>query len=295
MKVLLTGANGFLGVHLGKLLLDNNYHLVATGTREEPLLTRHKRLVYERMDITDPFDVHDVFEKHKPGVVIHTAAVTMVDSAEQHQWKAFSVNVEGTLTLLANAENLKSFFIFLSTDFVFDGSKGNYSETDERGPVNYYGNTKVDAEDAVMEYPYNWSIVRTSLVYGKNITDKHNILSLIKEKLEEGEEYGLVNDQVRSPTYVEDLAKGILMIMQKQATGIFHLSGKDVLTPYQMGKAVVGFLKKDPLLIKELSASIFSQPAKRPWKTNLNIDKARNILGYEPMSFEEGLRRSLED
>lgn len=292
MKVLVTGANGFLGIHLVKSLLDKGFLVIATGKKNPSLLDPHENLQYCQADLTDPFAIHDIFEEHKPDVVVHAAALSQVDLAEQEQWQAYSINVGGTLNVLANAEPLQAFFIFISTDFVFDGLKGYYQETDPTGPVNYYGKTKEEAEDAVMEYTAPWAIVRTSLVYGKPVSGKPNILSVIKEKLEKGEVYGLVNDQWRSPTFVEDLALGIILIIEKKATGIFHISGKDVLTPYQMGKAAAVFLKRDPSLVKELFASNFSQPAKRPGKTNLVIDKAIHILGYAPVSFEEGMRQT---
>jgi dTDP-4-dehydrorhamnose reductase len=106
------------------------------------------------------------------------------------------------------------------------------------------------------------------------------------------ENYGLVNDQFRSPTYVEDLAKGIMLIIENKARGIFHISGKDILTPYQMGIAVAHYLDYSTDPISELSSLNFSQPAKRPARTNLNIEKAKTELGYDPVNFEEGLRKT---
>src|SRR4030095_2792291 len=180
------------------------------------------------------------------------------------QMKAYLVNVESTVQLLINSEDLKSFFIFLSTDFVFDGEKGMYNEEDAPRPVNYYGRTKLEAEEAVKEYEHGWAIVRTVLVYGKNHSAHNNILKIVKEKLEKGEEYNVVDDQVRTPTYVEDLAKGIISIIEKKATGVFHLSGKDILTPYQMAIKTADHLRLDSSVLKKVTAASFSQPAKRP-------------------------------
>ena len=143
------------------------------------------------------------------------------------------------------------------------------------------------------EYEYGWAIVRTVLVYGKNHSGHNNILKIVKEKLERGEEYNVVDDQVRTPTYVEDLAKGIVSIINKKATGVFHLSGKDILTPYQMAIRTADHLKLDSSVIKKVTAASFSQPARRPLKTGFIIDKARKELGYEPLSFEEGLKKTL--
>jgi dTDP-4-dehydrorhamnose reductase len=244
------------------------------------------------MDFTVPFSIHDVFENIKPDVVIHAGAMSKPDECETNQMLAYLVNVEGTVQLLINSADVKSFFIYLSTDFVFDGEKGMYREDDIPNPVNYYGRTKLEAEEAVKEYEFDWAIVRTVLVYGKNHSGHNNILKIVKEKLEKGEEYNVVDDQVRTPTYVEDLAKGIVSIVEKKAAGIFHLSGKDILTPYQMAIKTSEHLQLDNSIIKRVTAASFNQPARRPLKTGFAIDKARKELGYEPLTFDEGLRKT---
>ena len=247
------------------------------------------------MDFTDPFAVHDVFEKHKPGIVVHAGAMTKVDECELMQWLAFVTNVEGTVTLLLNAAEQKSFFIFVSTDFVFDGKKGSYQENEEVAPVNYYGKTKAEAEDAVREYEFEWAIVRTSLVYGNPISEKGNILSVVKEKLEKGEEYKVVDDQVRTPTYVEDLAAGIVAIIEDNAKGVYHLSGTDIMTPYQMACETADYLQLNKSVIKKVTAADFTQPAKRPLNTSLIINKAKQKIGYNPVSFAEGLKLTFQN
>ena len=295
MKILITGANGFLGYYLVEQLLNKNYEVIATGRGQSRLpFSKHKNFHYEEMDFTDPFSIHDVFEKIKPEVVVHAGAMSKPDECELDQMKAYLVNVEGTVQLLINAEDIKSFFIFLSTDFVFDGERGMYNENDIPNPVNYYGRTKLEAEEAVKEYEFDWAIVRTVLVYGINHSGHNNILKIVKEKLEKGEEYNIVDDQVRTPTYVEDLATGIVTIIEKKATGVFHLSGKDMLTPYQMAIKTAEHLNLDSSVLKKVTAASFSQPARRPLKTGFVIDKARKELGYEPLSFEEGLKKTFE-
>jgi dTDP-4-dehydrorhamnose reductase len=232
--------------------------------------------------------------------------MSKVDECERNQWQAYVTNVEGTVTMLLNAEEHKSFFVFVSTDFIFDGEKarlndsrlndsvgqGMYKEDDLPGPVNFYGKTKLEAEEAVKEYEFDWAIVRTILVYGKPITGKGNLLTVVKEKLEKGEEYSVVDDQVRTPTFVEDLAAGIISVIERKAKGVYHLSGNDVLTPYEMACKVADHLKLNRSLIKKVTAAEFSQPAKRPPKTGFVIEKARKKLGFHPVSFEEGLRRT---
>ena len=293
MKILITGANGFLGFYLTEQLLAKNFPVIATGKGECRLpFTHDLKFQWLSMDFTDPFSIHDVFENIKPDVVVHAGAMSKPDECEVDQMKAYLVNVESTVQLLINSEELKSFFVFLSTDFVFDGEQGMYSEDDVPKPVNYYGRTKLEAEEAVKEYEHGWAIVRTVLVYGKNHSGHNNILKIVKEKLEQGVEYNVVDDQVRTPTYVEDLAKGIVSIIEKKATGVFHLSGKDILTPYQMAIKTAEHLRLDSSVLKKVTAASFSQPAKRPLKTGFIIDKARKKLGFEPLTFEEGLKRT---
>jgi len=293
MKILITGANGFIGYYLVEQLLSKKYTVIATGKGECRLpFTHDLNFQWLTMDFTDPFSIHDVFENIKPDVVVHAGAISKPDECEMDQMKAYLVNVEGTVQLLINSTDLKSYFIFLSTDFVFDGERGMYIEDDTPRPVNYYGRTKLEAEEAVKEYEHDWAIVRTVLVYGKNHSGHNNLLKIVREKLEKGEEYNVFDDQVRTPTYVEDLAKGIVSIIEKKATGIFHLSGKDILTPYQMAIKTAEQLMLDSSVIKKVTAASFSQPAARPLKTGFIIDKARKELGYEPLSFEEGLKKT---
>lgn len=293
MRILVTGANGFLGYYLVKQLLEKAHSVIATGLGECRLpFQEQKNFEYHTLDFTDPYSVHDVFEKTQPGIVVHAGAMGKPDDCELNPMKAYLVNVEGTMQIAINAAECKSFFVFISTDFIFDGDKGMYTEEDAPRPVNYYGRTKMDAEAIVQDYEHDWAIVRTVLVYGKNKTGRNNILTLVQEKLENGEEYTVVDDQVRTPTYVEDLAKGIVSLIEQRATGIYHLSGKDVLTPYKMAILAAEYLGKDKSLIKKATRENFNQPAKRPLHTGFVIQKAENILGFKPISFEEGLRKT---
>lgn len=293
MKILITGANGFLGHYLADELLSKQMTVIATGKGvcRLPFADR-AGFVYEEMDFTDPFQVHDIIEKHRPEVIVHSGAMSKPDECHQQQWQAYVTNVEATVTLLLNAESHKSFFIFISTDFVFDGDKGMYAESDPVAPVNFYGRTKAEAEEAVKEYKHDWAIVRTILVYGKPQSGRSNLLTIVKDKLEKGESYSVVNDQVRTPTYAGDLAASIVSMIEKRATGIYHVSGEDVLTPYQMAVATAEYLGLDSTLIKKVTATDFPEAVKRPLHTGFRIDKAKTTLGFQPCSFVEGLKKT---
>ena len=293
-KVLITGANGFVGYYLTEQLLHKGYSVIATGKGECRLPFLQNNFNYQSLDFTDKESVENIFEEYKPNVVVHCGAMSKPDECELNKEAAFRTNVTGTMHLLNAAEKLNCFFIFLSTDFVFSGDEGMYKEDDERKPVNYYGETKLLAEDGIKKYSLPWAIVRTILVYGKPFLSRQNILTMVASALTEGEELNIFNDQVRTPTYVEDLAKAIVSVIEKKAGGIYHISGEDVLTPYQMAIAVAQYLQLDGTLIHKVEEKDFSQPAKRPLKTGFNISKAKRDLNYQPLSFSEGLKKTFE-
>lgn len=288
MKVLVTGANGFLGYYLCRQLHAAGHTVLATGKGDNRY--GNTAYTYAPMDFTDPFAVHDVFDQFGPEAVIHAGAMSKPDECERDQWQAYLVNVEGTLHLLANAEERGAYFLFVSTDFVFDGETGMYTEDAPVNPVNYYGKTKAEAEEAVQEYAHDWSIVRTVLVYGLPQGGRGNLLSVVKEKLEKGETYQVVSDQWRTATYVEDLAGGIAELVRQRCKGVYHLCGPDGHSPYEMAIELAAFLKLDAALIQPSLSAAIPGAAKRPLRTGLNIEKAKTLIGYSPRSFREGLR-----
>jgi len=293
MRILITGANGFLGHYLIPLAMEANHQIMATGRGESRLPFSSSSLFeYLSMDFTNEKEVEEVFIKVKPDIVIHCGAMSKPDECELNREKAFKVNVTGTGTLLKYAKKSKSHFIFLSTDFVFDGEKGMYEENYPTNPVNYYGSTKAMAEELIKEYTFPWSIVRTILVYGKPISGKDNLLTLVKRKIEKKEIFRVFDDQERTPTYVEDLAKAILAIAEKKAEGVFHISGKDKLTPYQMALKTAEYLKLDTTYLTKAKKGDFPEPAIRPPKTGFIISKAKAILAYNPVDFMEGVKKT---
>jgi dTDP-4-dehydrorhamnose reductase len=290
--VLITGANGFVGYYLIQQLLDKNFAVVATGKGGNRLPYQQENFCYRSLDFTSKENVAAVFQDVKPQVVVHCGAISKPDECEQNRKAAFLSNVTGTINLLEASAAIQAHFVFLSTDFVFSGDRGFYQEEDERLPVNYYGETKVLAEDEVRQYPFRWSIVRTVLVYGKTFSGRENIVTNTAIALQQGKALKIFDDQVRTPTYVEDLATGLVAIVQKGATGIYHISGEDIKTPYEVAVETARLLNLDSSLITLVKAHEFDQPARRPAKTGFDISKAKRELGYQPLSFKEGLKRT---
>jgi len=296
MKILVTGANGLLGQHLTKMLLETTDHvIVATGRGNNRLsYAANERYNYYSLDITDGMAVNEFLLHHQPGIIIHAAAMTQPDPCELNPVECWNVNVTATRFLVSAAEMIQAKFIYVSTDFVFDGTAGPYKETDTPNPVNYYGSSKLAAEKSVMESTLSWAIVRTVLVYGNILVgNRSNMVSWAKENLEQHKPIKVVSDQWRTPTYVEDLAKGILLVVEKNATGIYHISGEEGMSPFDMATAVADYLHLDKSLMTEVNADTFTQPAQRPLKTGFVIDKAKQDLGYQPISFTEALQKML--
>lgn len=288
-KVLITGANGLLGQKLVNLYEDrHDVEVVATGKGENRNLPGG--YTYDQLDITSAEEVTQALAHHKPDAVINTAAMTQVDQCELDPSNCWKLNVDAVSYLAKACKEHDSFFIHLSTDFIFDGSAGPYKEDDSPNPLSKYAESKLESEKIVIESGAKYAIARTMLVYGiVHDMSRSNIILWVKKNLEEKKQIKVVNDQWRTPTLAEDLAKGCALIADKRAKGIFHISGKDMLTPHDMAIETADFFGLDKSLIEEVDGSIFTQPAKRPAKTGFILDKAREELGYEPVSFKEGL------
>jgi dTDP-4-dehydrorhamnose reductase len=290
MKVLITGSNGLLGQHLVKLLAkEPSFQVVATA-RGQNRLTEKQNYEYRSLDICSPEEVSSVIRECRPDAIIHAAAMTQVDDCERDHALCWDVNVKATEYLIQAARDIQAYFLLVSTDFIFDGLEGPYAENAVPNPVNYYGLSKLAAEMLLPASGLSWSIARTILVYGvAEDMSRSNIILWVKKSLEEGKRIKVVDDQWRTPTLVQDLADGCRLMVEKKATGTFHISGRDMLTPYEMALQVADFFNLDASLIEKADGSTFSQPARRPARTGFVLDKASGMLGYHPHSFAEGI------
>ncbi|RPE12097.1 SDR family oxidoreductase [Chitinophaga lutea] len=291
MKVLITGSNGLLGQYLIQRLCSlPGYEVIATG-RGQNRLKRQEGYRYESVNLADEAAVKGLIDRHRPDAIVHAGAMTQADDCERNKDACWMANVTATRFLLQGAEKAGSFFLFLSTDFVFDGLGGPYREDDPINPINYYGASKAAAERLVKQSKTEWAIARTVLVYGMADDPKRtNIITWVKSNLEQKKKLKVVVDQWRTPTLVQDLAEGCRLILDKRAQGVFHLAGKDMLTPYDMAMQVALHLNLDTRLFEKVDATSFKQPAVRPAKTGFIIEKAEKELGYAPRTFEEGLK-----
>lgn len=289
MRILVTGSNGLLGQKLTALLQeDDDVYLIATARGKSAVkITRGE---YHSLDITDKESVESILRLTIPDVVINTAAMTQVDDCETQREACWKANVTAVEYLAACCHALHIHLVHVSTDFIFDGTHGPLDELAEPCPVNYYGESKVAAEKIIQSSTISWTILRTVLVFGITADmSRSNIVLWVKNSLEKQKTIQVVNDQWRTPTLAEDLALGCYLAAKKTARGIYNISGKDFLSPYDIAIKTADFFKLDKSFIKPTDSSKFVQPAKRPLTTGFIIDKARKELGYEPHSFDEGL------
>ncbi|WP_299458089.1 SDR family oxidoreductase [uncultured Microscilla sp.] len=298
-KILITGSNGLLGQKLQQLLITSPYNttveVLATSRGNNRCSITSANLRYQSMDITNREEIIATLTEFKPDAVIHTAAMTQVDDCETQRDLCWQLNVNSVEYLIEACQQLKQagqapFLVHLSTDFIFDGAAGPYHEEATANPVSYYGESKLAAEQALLASNIQWSIARTVLVYGiTEAMSRSNIILWVKKSLEEGKTIHVVDDQWRTPTLAEDLAMGCFLMADKKISGIFNISGKDFLTPYEMAIKTAKYFNLDASLIVKTDASRFSQPAKRPPKTGFILDKAIQQLNYAPRSFDEGI------
>jgi dTDP-4-dehydrorhamnose reductase len=289
--ILVTGSNGLLGQKLTDLLKGNStYKLIATA-RGEDRYPDKSGYTYVSLDITNEQEVEQVLSAHKPDAVIHTAAMTNVDQCETDQAGCDELNVKAVQYIVQACEKHHIYLAHLSTDFIFNGDKGPLTEEEKPDPISYYGESKLKAEHIVQAMKGKWSILRTVLVFGiVSDMSRSNIVLWVKNNLEQNKIIKVVNDQWRTPTLAEDLAMGCFLAVDKQAQGVYNISGADLLTPYDIAQHTATFFKLDASLIEKADSSTFQQAARRPLKTGFIIDKAKRDLGYQPHTFEQGIQ-----
>lgn len=295
-KILVTGSNGLLGQKIIYRLLELKQYEIIAAARGTNRLSEQNGYTYHDLDITNEKQVHEIIDRYKPEVVIHPAAMTNVDACEKDKEGCYAANVLAVKYFTEALKKHKSasydpHFIHLSTDFVFDGTRGPYSETDEPNPLSYYAESKLESEHITEQAGIRWAIVRTIIIYG--VTDgnqRSNIVLWVKNALSNGQQINVITDQHRSPTLAEDLAEGCIRIAEKGATGIYHLSGPETYSIWQLAEMAADFWGLDKSLMKPVTSAELNQPAKRPPVTGFVLDKAKQDLAYHPKTFLEGLK-----
>lgn len=281
MKILVTGAAGFLGTKAMKLLADD-FELVGTDKEDSKGCLK--------MDITKKEEVDFVVGKTMPDIILHIAAMADVDGCEEHKELANRINVLGTKNIAEACKKINAKVISFSTDFVFDGRKGNYKEDDFTNPLSYYARTKLDAENIVKKSGVKYIIIRPEVLYGYNGDgSERSFVNWAYQNMKEGKEIKVVDDQFNTPTLIDDIANAVAVLIKKGREGIYHVAGPERLSRHEMAAKIAKVFGLDASFAKPIKSSELKQKAKRPVDSSLNTEKLKRE-GIIMHDFEEGLR-----
>lgn len=291
MKILITGANGFLAQHLCLFLADKGFQVIAVS-RGECKIPINAQISYFDLELTNVSLVADFVKYHQPDVMIHAAAMSKPDECNNNRDECILQNVTITEQLVKLANDIQAHFIYISTDFIF-GENGPHAEENEPDPLNFYGESKLLAEKFIKNTLINYTIVRPVFIYGETWNGiRSSFIQWVQMNVEAGKAIKVVSDQQRTPTFVVDICWGIHQIIEHKKMGVYHLAGKDICSPYEMALTVAKVLNLNSELILEVTSDTFPEPVRRAKKSGLKIDKAIAELNYQPHSFEEGVRKS---
>jgi dTDP-4-dehydrorhamnose reductase len=282
-KVLIAGARGLLGQKLVDVFKRESEfqilpcELAASGNDVVAL------------DITDRQKVVDLVGTFKPSVIVNAAAFTDVDRAETERETAYKVNATAVGYLAEAANIFGSKLVHISTDYVFNGHKGNYDELSLPDPIGYYGKTKLAGENLAKAQVENLVILRTQVLYGFAGGVKRNFVLWVLEKLSQGEELSVVTDQVGNPTLADELAFAALKTVQRDSRGIYHVSGLEAMSRYDFARKIAQVFGYDPSVILPTTSDKLNQKAKRPMNSSFICLKAQTELGVNMPAVTDSL------
>lgn len=278
MKFFITGVNGQLGYDVKRELLERGYTDILAPTRVD-------------LDITNEDAVKKMIREYRPSVIFHCAAYTAVDKAEEEQEKCYQVNVLGTKYLTEAAKEMNAKIIYISTDYVFDGTKeGLYQIEDKVNPVNYYGKTKYLGENFIREYD-NHIIVRISWVFGIN---GKNFIRTMLNLAESHKELNVVCDQIGSPTYTKDLAGLLVNMFLSNVKGLYHVTNEGYCSWYEFAEFIFKESRKKvkvhPILTKD-----YKTIAKRPLNSKLSKESLDDIGMKRLPEWQDAVKRYIRE
>ncbi len=287
-KLIITGVNGLLGQKLLEQAY-NKYLLLGIDLQNAPLNKKIK-FEYHQLDLTKRRPLKDLIADYQPHYIVNTAAMTNVDECETQKESCWKINVEIVENLIYAVRNTGATIIQLSSDYVFDGRSGPYSETSVPKPLGYYGKSKLASENLLIAEGVDHAIVRTMVLYGYGIEIRPNFVTWLIEKLRNGESVNIVSDQFSNPTLADDLSHAILKIIDRKKWDLFHISGSELIDRYNFALKIAEVFKLNKNLITPITTPELNQPAPRPLKSGFILDKAKAELGIEMSNTEEGLK-----
>lgn len=289
-KVLLTGANGLLGQAVISIFSrESDFDVVATSVEPE-LYVEAGNYRYEQLDITVKENVKKAVKKHNPDVIVNCAAFTDVDKCETERELCWKLNVDAVKNLIISSRISDSKVIHISTDYIFDGKNGPYTEDSTPNPVSFYGRSKLASENALTTSGIDYVILRTIVLYGIGNKVKSNFALWLINNLSMNKPVNIVTDQIGNTTVSDDLAYAILKCSEQDAYGIYNIAGKDIISRLDFTYNLCDVFGFEKSLVTPILTSDLNQPAPRPLKSGLITLKAETELGFKPMDSKEGLQ-----
>lgn len=265
---------------------QNNVQLLACSLEDKPVINN---IDYLNCDITKRESVKKVVLGFYPDYIVNASAYTNVDLSETEREDAWKVNVKGVEYLSEAARIIDSRIIHISSDYIFDGREGPYSENEKPNPLGYYARTKLAGENALKISGVPNTILRTNVLYGADSNCKIDFVRWLINSLKDGKEVRIVTDQINNPTFVNDLVQGISKVIEFNKTGIYNIGGKEFLSRFEFSEIIAEYFGLDKNLIKPVTTGELNQPARRPLKSGLITLKAETELGYKPHTIKESL------
>lgn len=285
LRLLVTGASGLLGHQLVKRALYKGYEVYAAYKKDPINLGKPIQI-----DLTNQAAVFETIRKIRPQAIVHAAAYTDVDGCETNRELALEVNAEATKHIAIAAAELNAHVVYVSTDYVFNGEKGLYTEEDQTDPINHYGYTKLKGEEYVKRYTESWCIARPSVIYGWSLTGKLNFATWIMNNLSKGKEIKVLVDQHVSPTLNTNLAEMLLEIAERRIDGILHTAGANRISRYDFAVKCAETFNLSADLITPAKIGEMSWKAKRPIDSSLNVNKVETMLSVKPLKINDALK-----
>ena len=266
-RILITGANGMLGQRSVDFYSgQENIELLALSIENKPVFNG---VDYVTCDITDREIVKKIIFDFCPDFVVNAAAYTDVDGSETSRDIAWKVNVKAVEYIAEAARAIDAHIIHLSSDYIFDGEKGPYSENATPNPLGYYGRTKLASENALRISGTIYTILRTNVLYGTSLNDKSDFVKWLVQALNKNEKVNIVTDQYNNPTFIEDLVQVISKVIEFGKPGIYHVGGREFLSRYDFALQIAECFQLDKSLITPIPTEQLNQQARRPLKSGL--------------------------
>jgi dTDP-4-dehydrorhamnose reductase len=283
MKYLVTGSAGLIGNQLVHDLEQSGEIVYSCYNDAKPVYG-----IPIKLNLLNLEDVSKIFKKIQPDIIIHSAALTDVEQCEVDPQLANSINVKSTEIIAKEVEKISSYLMYISTDYVFDGKKGLYAETDLTHPLNNYGKTKLSGEKIIEDNSSKWSIIRTSTPFGTH-SFKKTFPVWIYENLKNNNKINILEDQFTSPTYVPNLSKMILEIIERKLEGFFHVSGSTKISRFEFAKIIATKLNLDLSLLNPVKISTMPWKATRPIDSSLDVSKINRILKTKSCTIKQSI------